>query len=61
MGPPPQAPGPIGPAHWTARNWVGVGLYLLLFAAAVYGIWRLARPPATPANGEEEPRPPGRT
>ncbi|MGH7151412.1 MAG: hypothetical protein ACREIU_11980 [Planctomycetota bacterium] len=53
---PPQAPGPIGPAHWTARNWLGVALYLLLFAAAVYGIWRLARP--LPADEERPPAPP---
>ncbi|MCI0587744.1 MAG: hypothetical protein L0323_12960 [Planctomycetes bacterium] len=53
---PAQAPGPIGPAHWTARNWIGVALYLLLFAAAVYGIWRLARP--LPGNGEGPPAPP---
>jgi len=47
---PETLPGPIGPAHWNLRNWLGVVLYLVLFALAVYGIWRLSRSADDPAD-----------
>ena len=56
---PSTLPGPIGPAHWTLKNWVGVAIYLVLFAVAVYGIWRLARP-VSGEEGEGSGKPPGR-
>ena len=41
-----------GPGPWDARAWTGAGLYVLLFAVALWGVWRLCRE----APGEEAGR-----
>ncbi|MHC4924664.1 MAG: hypothetical protein ACYTG4_11410 [Planctomycetota bacterium] len=45
-----------GPSPWGGRAWLGAGLYVVVFLAALYGIWRLVRdlPAATGDAGEEE-------
>ncbi len=33
---------PIGPAGWSARNWIGFLLQIAIFILAVIGIYKLA-------------------
>lgn len=32
---------PVGPAGWTARNWIGLAVQIAVFILAVWGIFRL--------------------
>lgn len=45
-----QSTEPVGPSGWTARNWVGFFLVIIVFILAVIGINKLA------TWGEDESR-----
>lgn len=47
---PPAAPYP-GPGPWDARAWIGAAIYVLIFVAALRGIWLLCR--GGPGEGTE--------
>ncbi|MEI6632267.1 MAG: hypothetical protein WCP22_00455 [Chlamydiota bacterium] len=37
-----QSTEPVGPSGWTARNWAGICVQIILFVLALIGVWALA-------------------
>lgn len=57
----PGDPIPFGPTTWEFKQWLGLGIYLLLFLLFVFLVYRLARPEVDSETQSPPAQPPSDT